>query len=97
MSSLLPKKILERGKQGYSLPIKNWLREDLRDWMIGLFGESDLIREYLRREYIDRLIGEHMAMTHNHNHTLWALINLELWHRAYIRQETPNFAASTAK
>jgi asparagine synthase (glutamine-hydrolysing) len=96
VASLLPEKILNRGKQGYSLPIKNWLREDLRDWMIGLFDESDLIREYLRREYIDRLIGEHMAMTHNHNHTLWALINLELWHRAYIRQETPTFAASTA-
>jgi asparagine synthase (glutamine-hydrolysing) len=96
VASLLPEKILNRGKQGYSLPIKNWLREDLRDWMIDLFDESDLIREYLRREYIDRLIGEHMAMTHNHNHTLWALINLELWHRAYIRQETPNFAASTA-
>jgi len=91
VAPLLPEKILKRGKQGYSLPIKNWLREDLKDWMIGLFNESDLIREYLCREYIDRMIGEHMAMTHNHNHTLWALINLELWHRVYIRQETPTF------
>jgi asparagine synthase (glutamine-hydrolysing) len=96
VSSLLPDKILKRGKQGYSLPIKNWLREDLKDWMIDLFDRSELIREHLNREHVDRMTREHMAMTHNHNHTLWALINLELWHRAYIRQEAPAFATTTA-
>lgn len=89
LEGVLPPKILHRGKQGYSLPIKNWLREELRDWMVSLLNGSPLIKEHLRLEQINRLISEHLARTHNHNHTLWALINLALWHRAYIQEVPP--------
>ena len=96
MHSVLPEKVLSRGKQGYSLPIKNWLREDLRDWMVSLLSESELMRRHFSQEHIDRLISEHMARTHNHNHTLWALINVALWHRAFIEQPAAQLAARSS-
>lgn len=89
MQEVLPDRILQRGKQGYSLPVKNWLREELRDWMVELLTGSDVIRRFMRMETVERLMAEHQSRRHNHNHTLWALINLELWHRAYIREERP--------
>lgn len=84
LRGLLPDQIVWRGKQGYSLPIKNWLREGLKDPLIAVLNESPVIREYMNPSYIQQLIREHMARTHNHNHILWALLNLGLWHRRFF-------------
>ncbi len=39
---------------------------------------------YLDPAGVEALIAEHLARRANHNHTLWALINLTLWHRRFI-------------
>ena len=80
----LPESIVNRGKQGYSLPIKNLLREGLKDYMVALLNESPLIREQLDLSYLNRLIREHLDLVQNHNHLLWALINAAIWHRKFI-------------
>jgi asparagine synthase (glutamine-hydrolysing) len=84
LRGLLPDQIVWRGKQGYSLPIKNWLREGLKDTLVTVLNESPVIREFMNPSYVGQLIREHMARTHNHNHILWALLNLGLWHRRFI-------------
>ncbi|HEY8550038.1 MAG TPA: asparagine synthase (glutamine-hydrolyzing) [Vicinamibacterales bacterium] len=86
MEGVLPPFVLERGKQGYSLPIKTWLRNELRDYMTGLLNESALVREHFNLAYVNTLIGEHLRRTHNHNHVLWALMNAALWHQRFVEQ-----------
>lgn len=80
----LPPGIVNRGKQGYSFPSKNWLRKQLKDYMVELLNSSSLIKENLNLEYVRTLIKEHLARTHNHNHTLWALINLAVWYNKFF-------------
>ncbi|HEY8537057.1 MAG TPA: asparagine synthase (glutamine-hydrolyzing) [Vicinamibacterales bacterium] len=92
MRGVLPDFVLERGKQGYSLPIKHWLRHELRDYMITLLNESALVREHFDLSYVNTLIGEHLRRTHNHNHVLWALINVALWHRRFIEERSARAA-----
>jgi asparagine synthase (glutamine-hydrolysing) len=84
LRSVLPPKILNRGKQGYSLPLKSWLRNELRDYTIQLLNESEVVRAYFDRDGINAMIAEHLSRKANHNHTLWALINVALWHRRFI-------------
>lgn len=81
LEGILPDSIVHRGKQGYSLPVKNLLRGQLKDYMIGLLNESPIIRECFNTGTVDRLVREHLAMTHNHNHILWALVNVANWHQ----------------
>ena len=92
MAGILPDFILDRGKQGYSLPIKNWLREDLRDYMIALLNDSAVIRQHLNLPFVNDLIQQHLRRTHNHNHVLWALMNLALWHRRFIEERAARAA-----
>lgn len=80
----LPPDIVNRGKQGYSFPSKNWLREQLKDYMIELLNNSSVIKENLNPGYVRTLIKQHLAGTHNHNHILWALINLAVWHNKFF-------------
>jgi asparagine synthase (glutamine-hydrolysing) len=88
LRSLLPPKILSRKKQGYSLPIKNWLREDLRDYMIDLLTHSPIVNDCCQANRIREVINEHLSRRVNHNHLLWALMNLALWYRMYIEADT---------
>ena len=80
----LPDSIIYRGKQGYSLPVKNWLREELKQYMIDLFKSSPIIKENFDNSYISNLIEEHSQLKHNHNHILWALVNLGLWYKKFF-------------
>jgi asparagine synthase (glutamine-hydrolysing) len=80
----LPREILYRKKQGYSLPIKNWLRTELRDYAREQIRTSDLVREIFESSALERVWEEHLSRRHNHNHLLWALLNLALWHRRFF-------------
>ncbi len=84
LTGILPDSIVWRGKQGYSLPIKNWLREGLKEPLITVLKESPVIKEYINGVYVQTLIDQHIARTHNHNHILWALLNLGLWHQRFF-------------
>ncbi|MBU0677906.1 MAG: asparagine synthase (glutamine-hydrolyzing) [Verrucomicrobia bacterium] len=85
LEGILPDKIVYRGKQGYSLPVKNFLRDQLKDYMLELLNESPLIRETANRAYLDRVIEEHMTFKHNHNHLLWGLMHIAIWHNRFFR------------
>jgi asparagine synthase (glutamine-hydrolysing) len=82
--NFLPDSIIYRGKQGYSLPVKNWLREELKDYMVSLFKSSPIIKENFNSPYLSRLIKEHISFKHNHNHILWALMSLALWYKKFF-------------
>jgi asparagine synthase (glutamine-hydrolysing) len=84
MKGILPDHIRTRSKQGYSLPIKNWLRGELRDYMEDTFSASPLIGQYFDKKFTRNLIGQHMQRKANHSHILWAMINLATWHRLFV-------------
>lgn len=87
MKGILPDQIRGRGKQGYSLPIKNWLRQELKEYMNDLFSCSPLLKEAFNLEYIRTLMKDHQEYRANHNHILWALINLVVWHRLFVERQ----------
>jgi asparagine synthase (glutamine-hydrolysing) len=79
LTGILPDNIVNRGKQGYSLPVKHLLRNEFKQYMIDLLNGSRIVRDNMNIDHVNRLINEHVAMKHNHNHTLWALINVAIW------------------
>lgn len=84
LNGLLPSTIVNRGKQGYSLPVKHLLRNQLRDYMTLLLHEAPIIRQTMNMAYVNRLIDEHLSARHNHNHILWGLMNVAIWHKRFI-------------
>ena len=84
-ADLLPPAIRTRGKMGFGVPIAHWLRGELRDYARGvLLAPECLGRGYFREQTIRRLIEEHQAASADHADRLWALLNLELWHREFL-------------
>jgi asparagine synthase (glutamine-hydrolysing) len=75
---------LGRRKAGFRMPIRDWLRNELRDTLVEhLQSGASRTRGYYDTEVLDRLVKEHVAGKRNHDTTLWTLLNLEIWHRRY--------------
>jgi asparagine synthase (glutamine-hydrolysing) len=82
---LVPDEILDRPKQGFGVPINDWINDQLRTRIHGELGEPrTLERGYFEKSYIKLLLDEHSRGRRDHSHTLWMLWMLELWHRRYI-------------
>ncbi|MDZ7267382.1 MAG: asparagine synthase (glutamine-hydrolyzing) [candidate division KSB1 bacterium] len=85
MADLLPPQILKRGKEGFSIPIKNWLKQELRPLMLDVLSPARLKREgFFDAAYVQRLIDEHLRGSENHSHRLWALTVFGIWHDHYL-------------
>jgi asparagine synthase (glutamine-hydrolysing) len=80
----LPEEVQNRDKQGFSIPIKNWIRAELKPMMLDLLAEKR-IREQgvFRPSFVSRLVREHLEGTENHSHKLWALMVYEQWFEIY--------------
>ena len=81
----LPPEILHRKKMGFGVPLARWFRQELKGYVHEiLLSEKALGRGYFREEAVRRLLEEHVSAAEDHGQRIWALLNLELWHRIYI-------------
>jgi asparagine synthase (glutamine-hydrolysing) len=85
MEGIVPSEILYREKQGFGVPINEWINSHLRERMrYELLEKRTLERGYFKAEYIKTLLGEHLANRRDHSYRLWILWMLELWHRRFV-------------
>ena len=83
---LLPERILKRPKVGFRVPVNEWFRVDLRDYLLDhLQSAGSITRRYYDKATLDRVLAQHLEGRHNHEKLLWSLLNLEIWHRQYAR------------
>jgi asparagine synthase (glutamine-hydrolysing) len=76
----LPREILQRGKEGFSMPMKNWLNHEWNSLMHELLSAQSLARDGVFDAcYVETLMREHESRTRNHSHLLWALMVFQLW------------------
>lgn len=85
MADRLPGAVLRKPKQGFSIPLKHWLRGPLQPMMIDLLSANSVrSRGHFNPEIIDGWITEHLKNQANHSHRLWALMVFEIWHRQIL-------------
>ena len=81
MEGILDQKIIYRQKQGFSIPIKNWLKNELRELMLETLSEKRIVAMgFFNAQYVQTMIREHLQNRENHSHRLWALMQFHLWH-----------------
>jgi asparagine synthase (glutamine-hydrolysing) len=85
-SGLVPAQNLRRPKRGFAVPIAQWLRQDLREFVYDHLRPSRLASAgILRQHAIDALLESHVSGAKDYAHHLWVLLMLELWHRTFLR------------
>jgi asparagine synthase (glutamine-hydrolysing) len=82
MGKRLPRELVERPKQGFGVPIAQWFRGSLRDFVWDhLTGSEFLGRGIVSPEFVRHLLLEHDRKRRDNTTWLWMLLMLELWFR----------------
>jgi asparagine synthase (glutamine-hydrolysing) len=85
----LPGELIERPKQGFGFPLARWMRTDLRHLLRHVAGESRLVQAgVFNHAYVEQLVEEHLQGRRDHNFRLWILLNLEVWHRLFLEEQS---------
>jgi len=80
----LPDGILDRPKQGFAVPLEDWLRGEMRALPEEvLLDPAASDRGIFRPEAVQDMIGEHREGLDRADQ-LWAMVNLELWFRTCV-------------
>lgn len=85
MGELIPQQILSRKKQGFSAPDESWYRgENLAYVKEILLGRNASSREFIRGEFVERIIREHAEQKMNHRLLIWSLLCFEWWCKIFL-------------
>lgn len=80
----VPRECVYRPKEGFSIPLKHWLRGELLPLMEELLSPSRMTEEGLfEPAEVARLKREHLENRANHSHVLWSLMVFQLWRRRW--------------
>lgn len=76
----LPKKLFERPKQGFNVPIAAWLRGPLHDWARDLLDASRIRRDgLLDSDRVENCWREHLSGQADRARELWAILMVQAW------------------
>jgi asparagine synthetase B (glutamine-hydrolysing) len=98
----IPSALLHRRKQGFQLPLVDWMRDSMKDQFLRVLLEPrTLQRGYFKPEAVRQLVEEHTRGRRNRSGVLWRMLVLELWHRNFMearasRQDIAPLVSSTA-
>jgi asparagine synthase (glutamine-hydrolysing) len=82
---IVPAEILNRPKQGFGVPITEWINRQLRERIRDTFADRRTRqRGYIDPRYVDVLLNEHQRGRRDHSWALWTLLMLELWQRRFV-------------
>jgi asparagine synthase (glutamine-hydrolysing) len=80
MAGLLPADLLNRPKEGFIMPINEWLIEGLRGFVEATLAPARLSRHgLLAPEPVRRLLDEHYSGQAQRGNQLWNLLVFQLW------------------
>ncbi|MEN8152562.1 MAG: asparagine synthase (glutamine-hydrolyzing) [Acidobacteriota bacterium] len=86
MRGILPDEIIDRQKEGFSIPIKNWLKTDLKGLMSDYLSEEKIKDAgFFNYNYVNKMKNEHLNNKQNHAHRLWSLILFNIWREKFLK------------
>lgn len=82
---IVPPQIIHRPKRGFSVPLADWLRKDLKNiFEQHVFSPNAWLNNWFEPKAIDRLWSQHQRGTRDYAHELWALLVFEYWCKRFL-------------
>lgn len=85
-AEMIPAEVLNRPKQGFAIPLKQWFRNDTNSYAHDILSsERARQRGIFQPQFLQRLLQtDGTTRLANHSEALWTLLCLELWFETYM-------------
>lgn len=81
----LPKKIVNRPKKGFGIPVAKWIKGDLKQFVLDKFNYSKIEKQQIfNYTYIEQLLNEHFSGKKDNRKPIWTLLIFQMWYEKYI-------------
>lgn len=88
LEDFIPEKIINRPKQGFSAPDESWYRGENAQYIRDLLlNKKTVSTEYINKNFIAKIVDEHLHHRINHRLLIWSLMNFEWWCRIFLNGE----------
>lgn len=85
MEPYLPNDVIYRPKTGFGLPLRSWIRNELKDFMCEILSEESLKhRGLFNPNAVQALIQKNEDQKIDASYTIFSLICIELWCRHFL-------------
>lgn len=84
VDDLVPKRVREREKHGFSVPIDEWFRRDLDSINKWLTEEKISPVPFVDLEEVDKLRINHKKQKRDNSNVLWKVINYVAWYHTFV-------------
>jgi asparagine synthase (glutamine-hydrolysing) len=75
----VPAALIDRPKQGFSVPLARWLRGELRGWAQDLVQDSPRTADLINLPAARTLLADHLSGRRDQSAALWPLLSLLAW------------------
>ena len=80
LKDFLPSELFIRPKMGFSIPISNWLRSEMKEFTYDtIISNKNIIKDYLNEDIILKNLDDHMNFKKDSQYKLWSLVVLFNW------------------
>jgi len=91
MSGIMPQQIINRKKQGFSAPDESWYRGENAEYMKELLlNKKSISTDFINREFIQKILDQHLNKQANNRLLLWSFMNFEWWCKIFLTNEKIN-------
>ena len=70
----VPKHLVDKKKMGFTIPLNNWLKKDLRPWVENQLAKIPNDSEIFNKPMINKIWREHQLSNKDHTDRLWGIL-----------------------
>jgi asparagine synthase (glutamine-hydrolysing) len=81
LNKYLPRKLVDRPKQGFGVPINEWLKSDLNEWASDLLSSSLIKNQGIfDSKWVKYYWDQQSKGCAKHDNLIWSLLMFQSWH-----------------
>uniref|UniRef100_A0A7C3N9B9 asparagine synthase (glutamine-hydrolyzing) n=1 Tax=candidate division WOR-3 bacterium TaxID=2052148 RepID=A0A7C3N9B9_UNCW3 len=80
-SDMIPSHLINANKIGFSVPIRKWFRDELKDELLKTLNKDQIVEQKIfNYEYIEKILNEHFSFKKDRTSELWTIYIFEKWY-----------------
>lgn len=82
--NLLPQDVIKHRKQGFVGPMAQWLKKDLKPFILETISEKALSKHgFLNHKVVRTILDEHFSGQEIHDTLIWSILIFQKWYESY--------------